>query len=631
MANNSSAIVFRLQADATRMKAQLDSAQRGLERYRSRATAVGSQIQSVMASMFSIYAVAAFGRAQFDLVKKLDSTNKALQAVAGSSEEYNRSKLMLSDTTEKYGANLLDLTAQYTKFRAATKSSKLATSEIDAIFQKVTKSAGVLGLSAEQTEGAFKALEQMFSKGTIQAEEIRGQLSERLPGAFNILAESMGITTAELGKLLKEGKVLADDVLPKFADQLLIAYGADKVERVETLVAAQNRLKNSWVEFVESIESGEGRISKALIGIFDGLAKIVKYVDKGEFWKDFESSSKDALGAAEKLFKNIRDPKLDAKKWTKVYISDLEDALSALGKSSGDMTETLRADLLVLQKQLAKYAESLIQVQNPTARQKEEIIRLSGAMAELESVLTRQTKSEREHAEALQAAADAAKNKTEAVTNLVKAEEKRKLVTPNLQSIRPDIAGMLGGAMSIPELQSGMEYDPESDPLYQYLMAQRDHLLMIQEGIQNIMAQMATDMIEGLVTNLVMGKNPFQGLLDILGDGLIQLGKFLIVHSTVMEGIKKALANPFGAGGFIIGVAAIAAGAALKKAAAGANAGMAGGGGSGGGSRGGRSFQGNEFGGQSVAVNGQFTIKGKDLVYVLDQNKKQDLRAKSNF
>ena len=45
------------------------------------------------------------------------------------------------------------------------------------------------------------ALAQMASKGTVQAEELRGQLGERLPGAFKIAAAAMGVTQAELVSL----------------------------------------------------------------------------------------------------------------------------------------------------------------------------------------------------------------------------------------------------------------------------------------------------------------------------------------------------------------------------------------------------------------------------------------------
>jgi tape measure domain-containing protein len=51
-----------------------------------------------------------------------------------------------------------------------------------------------LGLSVDDQRGIFKALEQMLSKGNVQAEELRGQLGERLPGAIYFSAKALGVT-----------------------------------------------------------------------------------------------------------------------------------------------------------------------------------------------------------------------------------------------------------------------------------------------------------------------------------------------------------------------------------------------------------------------------------------------------
>ena len=45
----------------------------------------------------------------------------------------------------------------------------------------------VLGMSQEETEGALRAVQQMMSKGKVQAEELRGQLGERLPADAIVL------------------------------------------------------------------------------------------------------------------------------------------------------------------------------------------------------------------------------------------------------------------------------------------------------------------------------------------------------------------------------------------------------------------------------------------------------------
>src|SRR5690606_21543153 len=140
--------------------------------------------------------------------------------------------------------------------KTSIEEGKLSFEEMQMIFEKVSKSASMLGLSVETQEGAFLALSQMLSKGTVQSEELRGQLGERLPGAFEVMAKALGVTTMELGKMLENGEVLAADVLPKFAEAYERAIGADQIERTETLAAAQNRASNKWTEFVENLNNG---------------------------------------------------------------------------------------------------------------------------------------------------------------------------------------------------------------------------------------------------------------------------------------------------------------------------------------------------------------------------------------
>ncbi|EPW0596963.1 tape measure protein, partial [Shigella sonnei] len=68
--------------------------------------------------------------------------------------------------------------------------------------------------------GILKAFEQMASKGKIQAEELRGQLGDRMAGAFQLFARSLGMTTEELDKAMKDGKVLSKDVFPKVSAEM---------------------------------------------------------------------------------------------------------------------------------------------------------------------------------------------------------------------------------------------------------------------------------------------------------------------------------------------------------------------------------------------------------------------------
>lgn len=237
-------------------------------------SSLGGQLAGALGWAGAIATVVQLGKSFYDTNKELQSINMSMKLGARDSEAYNSNLEFLNKTTEKYGLELLTTTQAYNKFYIASKN-KLALEDIQLIFDKVSKSASLMGLSVYDQEGIFKALEQMMSKGTVQAEELRGQLGDRLPGAFEIMAKAMGVTTKELGKLMQDGKVLASEVLPKFAIELEKAFGADKVDKIDNITAAENRMKNAWTNFVNEVDGGSGIISKAIKGIYNQISETI--------------------------------------------------------------------------------------------------------------------------------------------------------------------------------------------------------------------------------------------------------------------------------------------------------------------------------------------------------------------
>lgn len=194
--------------------------------------------------------VGAFGAV--DLVKflvgtqvKLDSLNLALRNVSGSTKEYQANFAFLKDLSLSYGQDLLGLISTYKNFIASTTESNLTLGERRRIYESIIKSGSALALSNDDIQGSLRAVQQMFSKGTIQAEELRQQLGDRLPGAFKIMAKAVGVTEAELGKMMKNGEVFADDIMPRFAVLLEEEFGKKASLNLQTLNGAFNVLKTN--------------------------------------------------------------------------------------------------------------------------------------------------------------------------------------------------------------------------------------------------------------------------------------------------------------------------------------------------------------------------------------------------
>ena len=157
--------------------------------------------------------------------------------------------------SERLGLNFLETSKSYLQIAAAAKGTTLAGQGTRDIFTALAEASTVLQLSVDQTNGALRAIGQIMSKGKVQTEELRGQLGERLYGAFQLAARGMGITTAELDKMLEQGKVIADDFLPKFAAEIRKTFSEGVPEASKNARAELNRFHNAVLEIERTVAS----------------------------------------------------------------------------------------------------------------------------------------------------------------------------------------------------------------------------------------------------------------------------------------------------------------------------------------------------------------------------------------
>ena len=230
---------------------------------------------------------------------------KKLQAATGSIEAAGNAQKFLRTESERLGLVFMDQVKSYSSLAAAARGTTLEGKETEKIFTAVTTASTALGLSADETSGALRAIQQMMSKGNVQAEELRGQLGERLPGAFNMASEAMGVTTKQLNKMLEMGEVLAVDLLPKLADVLINKYGAAATEAADLTQANINRMKTAWTdlkvtiieEFMPAISSGVEGLTN-LIRLLPNLAGAVTLARTGLIdFKDIVFANGEELNA----------------------------------------------------------------------------------------------------------------------------------------------------------------------------------------------------------------------------------------------------------------------------------------------------------------------------------------------
>lgn len=328
---------------------------------------VGSFFKTLVAFDLARRAVDAFWGSftrGFEEVKKLDSLRLQFQYLVSDSQEAAVTQSFLLRVSEELGVSILTLSESYLAFRKSAELANLGAKETRQVFEDVTRAASLLGKSEAQIQNVQVALEQMLSKGTVQAEELKKQLGNVLPGSFEIMAKAVDklnpdieVTNEVFNKMLKAGKIIAADVLPEFAKQLKIAYGIENVKRIDNLQAATTRLDNAFTQMIMNMEGGTGNLSKALLFFVDVARELV--VQFGEMFLSgeelaklfnkmtFEQGFTEGVETVDKLNKKYNDRKKVMVQTTRLIAGE-KQKLDEMNKELERLQELVEKDPLAL-------------------------------------------------------------------------------------------------------------------------------------------------------------------------------------------------------------------------------------------------------------------------------------------
>ncbi|HBE4454916.1 TPA: tape measure protein, partial [Escherichia coli] len=202
------------------------------------------------------------------------SSERSIDFIFG--DQSTQVKKFIQDLTQITGMDTTETQAQFASFGASAKNT-MGLEGSEELFKNLTGYARLMGRSDEQIQRALTAVSQMASKGQVMAEELKGQLSEALPGATQAFAKALGLTEKQLFDKMKNGDVKASDALPKFAKELgsqIDSRGGWKAIQDSTQTMLGN-LKNTWNNSLTDIfrgsESGLQDFTRSLTTLLNAL------------------------------------------------------------------------------------------------------------------------------------------------------------------------------------------------------------------------------------------------------------------------------------------------------------------------------------------------------------------------
>ena len=211
-------------------------------------------------------------------VAEINSMKIALAGVSKSAEDYNRSFASVIEISKEFLFPIDKAIGEFTKLKASVVGAGFGTEEATDVFKGFAAAILATGGDAEKLSGALLAASQVFSKNKAQAEEIRGQIGERLPGAFATLAGSIGVSTQELDKMLRDGKVSTKNFV-EFSRTLFAQYSSTAETLGSSPEKAGQRLQVA-LSFA-TLEYG-GFFQKVGAGFQDYLTNLVNFATENK-------------------------------------------------------------------------------------------------------------------------------------------------------------------------------------------------------------------------------------------------------------------------------------------------------------------------------------------------------------
>jgi len=264
-------IIFRVVADTQPAVDGMDKLQSATKQTTNSVSGLDkslAKLGTMVAGAFAVDKLIQFGKEAAKVAGEMESIRMRLNSIAGGVNEGGVAMQELQNLANRLGLEFKGLAGEYAKFVGAAKASGIEVAKADRIFKSMSIAIAGSGASSEAAGRAMTALTQMMGKNKISAEELRGQLGEAIPQAMGIMAKSLGVTTQELDKMMADGKLLAGEVLPKFAREMENAFGADAEKLATGLNANINRLTNSWDAFLTQV--GQSKVTALAVDLLTG-------------------------------------------------------------------------------------------------------------------------------------------------------------------------------------------------------------------------------------------------------------------------------------------------------------------------------------------------------------------------
>lgn len=179
-----------------------------------------------------------------DNARAMQQLEARLNTATGSIKAGAQAMQFLQKMSSEQSIKLEDLAGGFTRLLPSVKSGIINFQQMQDVLRLTNDNIKAFGLSTGEAQGLFLGLSQVLGSGTVTMEDMR-QVTDRLPGTFNRMAQEMGMSVGQLKDFIATGKVTTEQVLPAMLQALQDNEGAAE-KMGDTFESAMIRMDNSF-------------------------------------------------------------------------------------------------------------------------------------------------------------------------------------------------------------------------------------------------------------------------------------------------------------------------------------------------------------------------------------------------
>lgn len=218
MAKNVGAIEYTINAKTGSLlvaQKEVDKATGAMEKDLRRVDTAADKVSKSLAGLSTVaraVGAALVTRKIIDYANAWQAVNNKLVNSVRSNESLEEVTNRVFKAAQKSMSSLGATAVLYSKLERATRDSGLSGRDLASIVETINKSFQVSGASASEMEAGIRQLSQALGSGLLRGDEFNSVM-ENAPRLAEGIAKSMGVSSAALHKIAKDGKITKDIII----------------------------------------------------------------------------------------------------------------------------------------------------------------------------------------------------------------------------------------------------------------------------------------------------------------------------------------------------------------------------------------------------------------------------------